>query len=123
MNNWFPEPARLEILRQTGFAVVEVFDELPSTSDYALTNVDHLAGRLPALIVARRQTKGRGRGDRAWYAADGALTFSILLGPEHIPLSPPRWPQVSLVAGLAVCLALEQYAEPDRLRVKGPNEG
>src|SRR5438034_451345 len=65
---------------------------------------------------------GRGRGTNRWWSADGALTFSLVLEApqERLPMS--RWPQVALVAGVAVCEALERMAPRAEMRVKWPND-
>jgi BirA family biotin operon repressor/biotin-[acetyl-CoA-carboxylase] ligase len=77
---------------------------------------------LPLLVLTERQTAGRGRGANRWWASEGALTFSLVLAApaERLPIS--RWPQVALVAGLAVCEALQSLAPSADLRVKWPND-
>lgn len=122
MSDWFPDLARNEIERQANFACVEVFAELPSTSDYALDHIASYHNRMPALFVARQQTKGRGRGARSWFAGDGALTFSALLSQADTPIEPQDWPRSSLVAGVAMCQTLEQYVDAELLKVKWPND-
>ena len=49
-----------------------------------------VANMLPALIVAERQTAGRGRGNNAWWSSDGALTFSLLIDASGEELGPAR---------------------------------
>jgi len=73
----------------------------------------------PCLLVAERQTAGRGRVGRAWRASPGAsLTFSLAL-----PLAPRDWSGLSLVVGVALAEAL-QARSPGALRlcVKWPND-
>jgi BirA family biotin operon repressor/biotin-[acetyl-CoA-carboxylase] ligase len=113
------DAARIE--RETFVRAVEVHDELPSTNDRAL---DFAAGAhaLPALIVALRQTAGRGRGVNRWWAADGALTFSLILEPDQATLPISRWPELSLTAGGAVCAALLELLPGADLRLKWPND-
>ncbi len=122
MSEWFPELARAEIQRQASFACVELFEALPSTSDYALAHVEPYRDRMPALFVARQQTKGRGRGARSWFAGDGALTFSALLSKADTPIEPSEWPHISLIAGAAMCQTLEMYVDAEMLNVKWPND-
>jgi BirA family biotin operon repressor/biotin-[acetyl-CoA-carboxylase] ligase len=72
-----------------------------------------------AVAVAEHQTAGRGRSGRRWDASPGkALLFSILLRPS--PEGPPA-PQLSLVAALAVCEAVERSTGVDA-QVKWPND-
>lgn len=122
MSDWFPELARHEIERQAGFALVDVFDELPSTSDHALANLATYSQQLPALVVARKQTQGRGRGSRSWFAGEGALTFTAMLGTKDTPIEPHHWPRCSLIAGVAMCQALEGLSQSDRFQLKWPND-
>lgn len=122
MSDWFPELAQREIERQAGFALVDVFDELPSTSDHALANLAAYSQQLPALVVARRQTKGRGRGSRSWFAGDGALTFTAMLGTQDTPIPTHHWPRCSLIAGVAMCQALEALTQSDAFQLKWPND-
>jgi len=103
-------------------AQIDYHDELGSTSDRALELAAAGAAQLPLLVLANLQTAGRGRGANRWFAAEGALTFSLVLAapPEVFP--PHRWPQVALVAGLAVCEALQSLAPAAELQVKWPND-
>ncbi|GIX05411.1 MAG: biotin--[acetyl-CoA-carboxylase] ligase [Planctomycetaceae bacterium] len=106
-------------------AAVEWFAELDSTNDYALRRGREPALALPRLIWADRQTAGRGRGAHRWWAERGALTFSLIWAPSEHPLPhhwPHRFPQLSLVAALAMAYTLEAYVEPARIRLKWPND-
>jgi BirA family transcriptional regulator, biotin operon repressor / biotin---[acetyl-CoA-carboxylase] ligase len=103
-------------------ARIDYHESLGSTSDRALALAAEGAIELPLLVLTERQTAGRGRGANRWWASEGALTFSLVLEApaEKLPIS--RWPQVALVAGLAVCEALESLAPSAALRVKWPND-
>jgi biotin-(acetyl-CoA carboxylase) ligase len=103
-------------------AGIDFHESLGSTSDRALGLAAEGAIALPHLVLAQRQTAGRGRGANRWWAADGALTFSLVLAAPPDRLPPDRWPQVALVAGLAVCDALRSLAPAAELRVKWPND-
>ncbi|MDQ6987318.1 MAG: biotin--[acetyl-CoA-carboxylase] ligase [Mariprofundaceae bacterium] len=70
------------------------------------------------VMLAERQTHGRGRLQRPWHsAARHALSMSILLRP---PLSPLEVPQLSLLAAVAVQRALSPYLPG--VRIKWPND-
>lgn len=92
---------------------VEVLPELDSTNAELMRRVR--AGQTaPVLLVAERQTAGRGRLGRQWLS-DGngaALTFSIAL-----PMAPPDWSGLSLAVGSSVADSLH----PD-IRLKWPND-
>jgi BirA family biotin operon repressor/biotin-[acetyl-CoA-carboxylase] ligase len=86
---------------------VELHDSLGSTNDRAAELAREPNIQLPALIVARHQTAGRGRGRNTWWSADGALTFSVLLEPAALGIRTANWPQLSLATAVAVCDALQ----------------
>ena len=79
------------ICRETAVKRVELYDELPSTNDVALElAATRPAADFPLLVLAARQTGGRGRGDHRWWATAGALTFSLVLDTEAWQLVPGR---------------------------------
>jgi len=57
----------------------------------------------PLLVVAARQTAGRGRRGRTWETAPRALAASLAFAPAW-PES--AWPRLTLAAGVAACSAL-----------------
>ena len=102
-----------------GFSV-EVLPEIDSTNTELMRRAR--AGQLePVLLVAERQTAGRGRLGRDWQSGPTAisaggplpsLTFSV-----GLPLAPADWSGLSLAAGLVVAEALH----PD-VGLKWPND-
>jgi BirA family biotin operon repressor/biotin-[acetyl-CoA-carboxylase] ligase len=74
------------------------------------------------LVLAESQTDGRGRGANLWWAGRGALTFSLLIETEAVQLPPRRLPQASLVVGLAVCEAIEDFLDQPETALKWPND-
>jgi BirA family biotin operon repressor/biotin-[acetyl-CoA-carboxylase] ligase len=108
-----------------GFTV-EVLPEIDSTNTELMRRAR--AGQLePVLLVAQRQTAGRGRLGREWVSGDGvpgesrpdgaatalpSLTFSL-----GLPLAPADWSGLSLAVGLSVVQSL--HAD---LQLKWPND-
>lgn len=87
-----------------------VLDEVDSTNRDAL---ERAADGAPhgTVVVARRQTAGRGRQGRSWLSGDGALTLSVIVRGHGVDgLLPLR-------AGLAVARTAGSAA-----RVKWPND-
>lgn len=79
------------------------------------------AGEAPGLLVVTdHQTAGRGRLDRSWVTPAGvALTFSLLLAPDEVPVA--RWPWLPLLAGVAVAQAVRRVAGVEAT-LKWPND-
>jgi BirA family biotin operon repressor/biotin-[acetyl-CoA-carboxylase] ligase len=94
------------------------FDSLPSTNTEAAAQAARGAGE-GLCIVAREQTRGRGRQERVWVSPpDAGLYFSIVLRPR---LQTQAWPLLTLMAALAVRDALREACalETD---IKWPND-
>ena len=102
----FPEPFRL-LIRES----------VDSTNDEV--RVLAQAGAPDGLVLlAERQTAGRGRRGAAWFSPAGeSLAFSVLVRPEE-----PKalWPRLALAAGLAVAEAVESFGL--HAGIKWPND-
>ncbi|MGW3461229.1 biotin--[acetyl-CoA-carboxylase] ligase [Streptomyces olivaceoviridis] len=73
-----------------------------------------------AVLVAERQTAGRGRLDRRWTAPPrSGLFFSVLLKPTEVPVA--RWGWLPLLTGVAVATGLSRAAGVDTA-LKWPND-
>ena len=117
----FLETRFLERLRALGGNTdrsLHVLEEIDSTSDELRRRL--CAGEGPGtIVVAHRQTRGRGRVGRTWHAPpEGNLSFSIaveLAGPtaETVPLLP-------LAAGIAAHKAVDETGASAAL--KWPND-
>ncbi len=97
-----------------GFTV-EILPQIDSTNTELMRRAR--AGRPePILLVAERQTAGRGRLGRDWQSDTDAglstLTFSL-----GLPLQPADWSGLSLAVGLAVVQSLHPA-----LKLKWPND-
>lgn len=101
---------------------IEIHEALDSTNNRAVALAGDQSIELPALIAARHQTAGRGRGANRWWAADGALTFSLLLHPASLSLNASTWPKLSLTTAVAVCDALRAEAPLANIGIKWPND-
>jgi len=105
---------------------VEVWPEIDSSNSELMRRAR--SGRCDAvLLVAERQTAGRGRLGRSWHSEAGqALTFSL-----GVPLQPSDWSGLSLAVGVSVAEALEPAppaaptatpTAPPRIQLKWPND-
>ena len=105
----------------TRFAHVEWFDEIGSTNTELLDRARRGAPE-GIVLIADRQTAGRGRRGRRWTAPPGSsLMMSVLLRPPPGPLPPARAALVTLAVALAAADACEQTGGI-RPRLKWPND-
>ena len=111
MTDWAKQLVDNTLLRS-----VEHLPEAASTNDRALERLGKGDLHPPALIVADRQTAGRGRGANTWWAGDGALTFSIVVENAETDA------RVALWTGIAVVRALEAMYPANRFQLKWPND-
>jgi BirA family transcriptional regulator, biotin operon repressor / biotin---[acetyl-CoA-carboxylase] ligase len=94
------------------------FDSLPSTNDLAREMAEQ--GALEGVaILAREQTRGRGRQGRAWVSTAGeGLYLSVILRP---PIEPAKAMILTLAAAIAVAETLSiDYAVA--VDIKWPND-
>ncbi|MBC8356638.1 MAG: biotin--[acetyl-CoA-carboxylase] ligase [Planctomycetes bacterium] len=110
------------ILAETMVRRIEYRPEIASTNDLAIELATAGADIFPSLTVTDRQTGGRGRGANQWWAADGALTFSLTIDAQANSLEPHSWPKMSLTVGLSVCETLEHLLAGRRVHLKWPND-
>lgn len=91
---------------------VEHVPEIDSTNTELMRRAR--TGRTDAvLLVADRQTAGRGRLGRGWVSTPGAsLTFSL-----GLPLAPADWAGLSLAVGVSLAESLHS-----RVQLKWPND-
>ena len=99
----------------------EVFDALPSTSEY----LSQISQSLPAsdaitpqLCVADWQTNGNGRRGKTWVTERGNITFSMLLS---VAKPPAELMGLSLVTGVCVAESLAAVAGL-AVNLKWPND-
>ena len=94
------------------------FDSLPSTNTEAARQAS-LGAREGLCVVAREQTAGRGRRERAWVSPkDSGLYFSVVLRPRT---DAREWPLITLAAAVAARDALEEACAL-RTDIKWPND-
>jgi BirA family biotin operon repressor/biotin-[acetyl-CoA-carboxylase] ligase len=72
----------------------------------------------PAIVLAGRQTSGRGRGGNTWFSAGGSLTVTFAL-PIADRIAPHQLP---LIAGLAARNAAAELTADNGVQLKWPND-
>lgn len=104
-------------VRPKAFSLL-VLDEIDSTNDEAARQL--AAGRpAPFAVLARRQTRGRGRFGRTWHSeANGNLYASFAFRPR---VPPERMQTFTLWMGVNVCELLVNFAQVTPA-LKWPND-
>ena len=126
---WPAEAIRQAVAPTLPGFTVEVLPEIDSTNSELLRRFKGKAGAPfrpdPLLLLAERQSAGRGRLGRSWHGARGAsLTFSL-----GLPLHPAEWSGLSLAVGVSVAESLDppplrqpQRGGQHRIGLKWPND-
>ncbi len=97
---------------------IHEFDELESTNSHAfsLANLRQISDR--EIILAHKQSGGRGRNGRVWNSPEGNLYFSLVLFPK---IKAEKAAQISFVAIVALHAAVSKIL-PNKVEVKWPND-
>ncbi|WP_320407200.1 biotin--[acetyl-CoA-carboxylase] ligase [Thermococcus eurythermalis] len=97
--------------RIVGVKVIQL-DEVGSTNEYAKT----IAHEAPegTVVIAKRQTAGRGRKGRSWASPEGGIWMSVILKPPRVD------PRLAFVGALAVVDTLADFGIS--AGIKWPND-
>src|SRR5919109_2489827 len=118
-----PEPLQLDDVRD-GLTAKRIgtefyyFLELDSTNNFARRLAEQ-ATSAGTIVIAERQTQGRGRAGRSWISPPYMnLYLSIVLRPE---LPPAEAPQITLMAAVALADTVASFMSLPAL-IKWPND-
>jgi BirA family biotin operon repressor/biotin-[acetyl-CoA-carboxylase] ligase len=102
-----------------GFGV-EIVAEIDSTNTELMRRA-RAGASAPVLLVAERQTAGRGRLGRPWQSAQQAAQPASLTFSLGLPLAPKDWSGLSLAVGVSIADSLDPGFGAG-LRLKWPND-
>lgn len=111
----YPWEIMLELGRSDMVKEIIYYDEVESTQDVALRLAEQ--GRDSILVVAERQSRGRGRASRRWISPDGGVWFSLIIKPR---ISVRDVTLLSLATAAAVCNTISKFNLD--ARIKWPND-
>lgn len=113
-----PEEVTLGLTTQYLGKEVVYYEEVESTNEIA-KQLAHKGSIEGTLVVADRQTRGKGRRGRSWISPKGeGLWFSFILRPDILPQDAPR---ATLVSAVAVTRALRDLTNLE-IKIKWPND-
>ena len=93
------------------------FDEIDSTQNYAL-QISNNTNENGAIIIAEKQTHGKGRLNRKWFSPEGGIWLSVIIHPEFQISDATIIP---LAASLALCESIKKVHKI-KTDVKWPND-
>jgi len=111
------DPASLR--RDAGLQRIDMLPEAESTMDRARELACDPAIATPALVIADRQTAGRGRRGSAWWQSPGSLVASLVLETRAGCGPQPCW---SLACGIALAESIRELVAGVQARLKWPND-
>lgn len=115
------DPLDHDALLALGVATIDHRAEAGSTMDVAraiATAADH---PLPAVVIADRQTSGRGRRGAGWWQAPGSLAMSLVVDAHSLGAESPQ-PIWSLACGVALAEAIRLVEPEAAALVRWPND-
>jgi BirA family transcriptional regulator, biotin operon repressor / biotin---[acetyl-CoA-carboxylase] ligase len=110
------------ILGETFVARAEHHPSLSSTNDRAAECARQGDCELPLLVVADRQTMGRGQGANRWWTGPGSLAFSLLVDGKTVGAEQVRSPLVALAVGVAVADTVAPLLPVREVGIHWPND-
>lgn len=114
------DPIDVAALLACGFAAVVHRDAVETTMEESRLMAADPGQPVPAVVVADRQSHGRGRRGAGWWQATGSLAASVVVAARGATGGPQPW--WSLACGVALAetiAALEPTVDP---RVRWPND-
>jgi BirA family biotin operon repressor/biotin-[acetyl-CoA-carboxylase] ligase len=118
--DWFEDRIAAAVAPLLPGFTVEAVAEIDSTNTELMRRAR--AGRVePVLLVAERQTAGRGRLGRPWQSAQQQEEPASLLFSLGLPLAPADWSGLSLAVGVSVVESLDPTGE-HKVGLKWPND-
>jgi len=117
----FLEPSRLQaaLSKCTFGKQLYVFKEIDSTNDFIKKRCLQFNPAEGLIVIAEKQTKGRGRYGRQWDSPQGlGLWFSVLFLPDSTRLNDFEWMQL----GVRSCRSGIRKATDIQLEIHWPND-
>lgn len=115
------DPLDPAALTAAGIATLVHLHEVDSTMTAARRLAADPAAALPALVIAERQTAGRGRRGAGWWQADASLAASIVIDGPLVGAAGPR-PTWSLACGVALAETIRSLEPAVDATVRWPND-
>jgi biotin-[acetyl-CoA-carboxylase] ligase BirA-like protein len=104
-------------------AILYFFDQLNSTSSFAVEEAKQGRLQTPALVLTPLQTHGRGRREARWESSAGNLTMTVAyFVPYSLAAIANELPLLALRVGQTAIQAIQQIEPTIGLQLKWPND-
>lgn len=110
------------IIRETFVARAEHHPTIGSTNDRAVECAAESGVALPLVVLADRQTAGRGRGANRWWTGPGSLALSLLVDAQTVGADRGPSPLVALAAAVAVVDTVAPLLPTHQVGIHWPND-
>jgi BirA family transcriptional regulator, biotin operon repressor / biotin---[acetyl-CoA-carboxylase] ligase len=112
-----------DLLLQGWLKSCQHFAEIDSTNSVARRmGSEQPELQFPSLLVADRQTQGRGRGGHVWWSPDGCLMLTLVVTSEQLPADRSLWSQLALLTGVSAAAAVDTVCPELNVQLKWPND-
>ena len=119
----FDSVSRLPFADLHPIRTLEYHDEITSTNDRVKELLRQtVKPKLPCLVIAKRQTAGRGRGNKRWWSGEGAILVSLGFELSQESFSRDQLPTLSAATAQAVIRVLTRYLPEHKLALHLPND-
>jgi BirA family biotin operon repressor/biotin-[acetyl-CoA-carboxylase] ligase len=116
-NLMFPSEIRYGLKTKDFGKKIHYFSEIYSTNNKA-KELAFAGASEGTLVIAEKQTGGRGRLGSGWFSPPGGIWFSLILRPQ---ISPSDILKITLLASVAVAEAIQE-ATSLKPKIKWPND-
>ncbi len=103
---------------------IEFHCTLPSTSDRVAELLKKpILPALPCLVLAQRQTAGRGRDGKSWWSGSGSLLMSLGLDAQTLGMTRDNFPELSVLTAQALIETLRpRLSKKHEIALHCPND-
>ncbi len=98
---------------------IHSYSKVTSTNDVAY-RLALEGGDEGEVVLAREQTRGKGRGDHYWFSPPGSLSFSLILRPQGIISS--KVPGLNILGAVGIAITCGKMFPTLSSQVRWPND-
>lgn len=110
------------LVARTFVGRVDYHPTLTSTNDEARRIAAQTPPDLPVLVIADRQTAGRGRGTNRWWTGAGSLACSLLFDAAGRGIERRYYPMIPLAGAVAIVETVAPLVAPHEAGLHWPND-